>query len=37
MALDLSGTLDEVLERVNDVAARVQVLRERARQTVIAA
>lgn len=37
MALDLSGTLDEVLERVGDVAARVQILRERVKRTVIAA
>lgn len=32
MALDLSGTLDEVLERVDDVAARVRALREQATQ-----
>ena len=37
MALDLSGTLDEVLERVDDVAARVQALRLHARQTQRAA
>lgn len=30
MALDLAGTLDNVLQRVNDVAARVRTLREHA-------
>ena len=37
MALDLSGTLDEVLYRVNSVAARVRALREHARQRQFAA
>ena len=37
MALDLSGTLDDVLQRVDDVAARVLMLREQARRAVIAA
>ena len=32
MSLDLSGTLDEVLERVRYVAERVEALREQARQ-----
>lgn len=37
MALDLSGTLDEVLERVCHVAERVRALRVHARQTQRAA
>ena len=37
MALDLSGTLDEVLERVRHVAERVRALRVHARQTQRAA
>ena len=37
MALDLSGTLDEVLERVDYVAARVRALREHAMQALLAA
>ena len=37
MALDLSGTLDEVLERVDYVAARVRALRDHATQTLRAA
>ena len=37
MALDLSGTLDEVLERVDYVAARVGALREHAMQARLAA
>ncbi len=37
VALDLSGTLDEVLRRVDHVAARVRALREQARRALIAA
>ena len=37
VALDLSGTLDEVLRRVNYVAARVRTLREDARRVPLAA
>ena len=37
VALDLSGTLDEVLRRVDHVAARVQTLREHARRVPRAA
>ena len=37
MALDLSGTLDEVLARVDYVAARVRALREHAIQALLAA
>ena len=37
VALDLSGTLDEVLRRGDHVAARVQALREQARRALIAA
>ena len=37
VALDLSGTLDQVLERVRDVAKRVQALREDARPRLRAA
>ena len=37
VALDLSGTLDEVLRRVDHVAARVRTLREDARRVPLAA
>ena len=37
VALDLSGTLDEVLRRVDHVAARVRALREQARRALISA
>ena len=37
VALDLSGTLDEVLRRVDHVAARVRALREQARRAPVAA
>ena len=37
VALDLSGTLDEVLARVNCVAARVRELRDEATRALIAA
>ena len=37
VALDLSGTLDEVLKRVDHVAARVRTLREDARRAPLAA
>ena len=37
VALDLSGTLDEVLERVRCVAERVRALRDTARRVLRAA
>ena len=37
VALDLSGTLDEVLERVRYVAERVRALRDTARRVLRAA
>lgn len=37
MALNLSGTLDEVLERVNHVAERVQALRKDTKRARLAA